>query len=67
MHYSFSFMRASGAQLAELGALYEAGHLRPLIDSTFAFDQTLESTRLRRARQSQGREGRRHTRLKSFA
>ena len=43
MHYSFFFMRASGAQLAELGALYEAGHLRPLIDSTFAFDQTLEA------------------------
>ena len=36
-------MRANGAQLEELGALYDAGHLRPLIDSTFTFDQTLEA------------------------
>jgi NADPH:quinone reductase-like Zn-dependent oxidoreductase len=43
VRYSFFFMRASGAQLEELGALYDAGHLRPLIDSTFTFDQTLEA------------------------
>ncbi len=43
VRYSFFFMRASGAQLEELGALYEAGHLRPLIDSTFPFDQTLKA------------------------
>jgi NADPH:quinone reductase-like Zn-dependent oxidoreductase len=43
VRYSFFFMRASGAQLRELGALYDAGHLRPVIDSTFAFDQTLEA------------------------
>ena len=43
VRYSFFFMRASGAQLRELAALYDAGHLRPVIDSTFAFDQTLEA------------------------
>jgi NADPH:quinone reductase-like Zn-dependent oxidoreductase len=43
VRYSFFFMRASGAQLGELGAIYDAGHLRPLIDSTFSFDQTLEA------------------------
>jgi NADPH:quinone reductase-like Zn-dependent oxidoreductase len=43
VRYSFFFMRASGAQLGELGALYDAGHLHPVIDSTFAFDQTLEA------------------------
>src|SRR6478672_3254480 len=43
VRYSFFFMRASGAQLRDLGALYDAGHLRPVIDSTFAFDQTLEA------------------------
>jgi NADPH:quinone reductase-like Zn-dependent oxidoreductase len=43
VHYSFFFMRASGDQLARLAALYDAGHLRPVIDSTFAFDQTLEA------------------------
>jgi NADPH:quinone reductase-like Zn-dependent oxidoreductase len=43
VRYSFFFMRASGAQLRRLGGLYDAGHLRPVIDSTFAFDQTLEA------------------------
>ncbi len=43
VRYSFFFMRASGTQLRELGALYDAGHLRPVLDSTFAFDQTLEA------------------------
>lgn len=43
VRYSFFFMRASGAQLRELAALYDAGHLRPVLDSTFTFDQTLEA------------------------
>lgn len=43
VRYSFFFMRASGAQLEQLGALYDAGHLRPLIDTTFSFGQTLEA------------------------
>jgi NADPH:quinone reductase-like Zn-dependent oxidoreductase len=41
--YSFLFMRANGGQLRELAGLYDAGHLRPLIDKTFPFDQTLEA------------------------
>ena len=43
MSYSFLFMQANGAQLHELAALYDAGHLRPVIDKTFPFDQTLEA------------------------
>ncbi|TGB36455.1 NADP-dependent oxidoreductase [Mycolicibacterium peregrinum] len=43
VRYSFFFMHASGTQLRELAALYEEGHLRPVIDSTFPFDQTLEA------------------------
>ncbi|WP_067813689.1 NADP-dependent oxidoreductase [Nocardia inohanensis] len=43
VRYSFFFMRASGAQLRELGALYDAGHLRPVLDSTFPFDRTLDA------------------------
>lgn len=43
VRYSFFFMRASGAQLEELGSLYDAGHLRPLIDTTFSFGQTLDA------------------------
>jgi NADPH:quinone reductase-like Zn-dependent oxidoreductase len=41
--YSFLFMQANGAQLRELAALYDAGRLRPVIDRTFPFDQTLEA------------------------
>jgi NADPH:quinone reductase-like Zn-dependent oxidoreductase len=43
VRYSFFFMRADGAQLGKLAALYDAGHLRPVLDRTFAFDQTLEA------------------------
>ena len=43
VRYSFFFMHASGAQLRELAALYDAEHLRPVIDSTFTFDQTLQA------------------------
>jgi NADPH:quinone reductase-like Zn-dependent oxidoreductase len=41
--YSFLFMQANGGQLRELAALYDAGHLRPVIDETFPFDRTLEA------------------------
>jgi NADPH:quinone reductase-like Zn-dependent oxidoreductase len=41
--YSFLFMKADGGQLRELASLYDGGHLRPLIDTTFPFDQTLEA------------------------
>ncbi len=41
--YSFLFMQANGGQLRELASLYDAGHLRPLIDKTFPFDQTLDA------------------------
>lgn len=43
VRYQFFFMRASGSQLRELGALYDSGQLRPVIDRTFEFDQTLEA------------------------
>lgn len=43
VRYSFFFMRADGAQLKTLAALYDAGTLRPLLDRTFPFDETLEA------------------------
>jgi NADPH:quinone reductase-like Zn-dependent oxidoreductase len=43
VNYSFLFMQANGAQLRELATLYDAGHLRPVMDKTFPFDQTLEA------------------------
>jgi NADPH:quinone reductase-like Zn-dependent oxidoreductase len=43
VRYSFFFMWASGSQLASLAALYDAGTLRPVLDRTFPFDQTLDA------------------------
>jgi NADPH:quinone reductase-like Zn-dependent oxidoreductase len=43
VRYSFFFMRADGAQLKTLAALYDAGALRAVLDRTFAFDQTLDA------------------------
>ncbi|OZG29256.1 NADPH:quinone oxidoreductase [Williamsia sp. 1138] len=43
VQYSFFFMQPSGEQLRDLAALYDAGHLRPVIDSTFTFDKTVEA------------------------
>ncbi|MFD5258351.1 NADP-dependent oxidoreductase [Streptomyces bobili] len=43
VRYQFLFMEANGSQLRELGALYDSGKLRPVIDSTFPFDRTLEA------------------------
>ena len=43
VRYSFFFMHADGAQLTTLAALYDDGTLRPVLDRTFDFDQTLEA------------------------
>ena len=41
--YSFLFMQASGAQLAKIGALIDAGSLRTVVDRVFPFAQTKEA------------------------
>jgi NADPH:quinone reductase-like Zn-dependent oxidoreductase len=41
--YSFLFMSQSGAQLRELGALIDAGVLRPVVDRVFPFEQSAEA------------------------
>lgn len=43
VRYSFFFMRANGAQLNKLAALYDSGTLQPVVDRTFPFDETLEA------------------------
>ncbi|MFH9969661.1 NADP-dependent oxidoreductase [Streptomyces mirabilis] len=40
VRYSFFFMRSDGKQLAHLAGLYDAGALRPVVDTVFPFDQT---------------------------
>jgi len=41
--YSFLFVHPDGNQLAEIGKLLEAGHIVPVIDKVFPFDQTKEA------------------------
>lgn len=43
VRYSFFFMRANGEQLRTLAALYDRGVLRPTVDRTFPFEDTLEA------------------------
>jgi NADPH:quinone reductase-like Zn-dependent oxidoreductase len=43
VRYSFFFMCADGAELKLLADLYDNGTLRPVLDKTFPFDQTLEA------------------------
>lgn len=39
IEYSFLFMHADGAQLAEIARLLDVGAVRPVIDRVFAFDE----------------------------
>lgn len=41
--YSFLFVYPDGRQLAEIGELLDAGHIVPVIDKVFPFDQTKEA------------------------
>ena len=36
-------MKASGEQLREIGALIDAGIIRPVVDRVFAFEETKEA------------------------
>lgn len=41
--YSFLFVRPDGQQLENIGALLEAGSIRPVIDKVFPFEQAVEA------------------------
>jgi len=41
--YSFLFVHPDGQQLAEIGKLLDAGHIVPVIDKVFPFDQAKEA------------------------
>lgn len=43
VRYAFFFMHADGGQLTHLAGLYDSAVLRPVLDRTFAFDDTLEA------------------------
>ena len=41
--YSFLFMKPSGDQLREIGALIDSGAIRPVVDRVFPFESTKEA------------------------
>lgn len=41
--YSFHYMTASGRQLSEITRLIEAGHIRPVVDRVFLFEETKQA------------------------
>jgi NADPH:quinone reductase-like Zn-dependent oxidoreductase len=41
--YSFLFVHPDGGQLAQIGELLETGHIRPVIDKVFPFEQVKEA------------------------
>lgn len=43
VEYSFLFVHPDGRQLAEIGKLLDAGHIVPVIDKVFPFDQAKEA------------------------
>ena len=43
VRYSFLFMRASGAQLADIAKLIDSGALRPIVDQTYRFEEALQA------------------------
>lgn len=43
VNYSFLFMRANGAQLAEITGLINSGIIRPVVDRVFPFESTDEA------------------------
>ena len=43
VNYTFLYVRPSGAQLSEIGKLIESERIKPVIDSTFPFEQIREA------------------------
>lgn len=43
VHYSFVFMRADGAQLAQIAELVEASVIRPVVDRVFPLDAAAQA------------------------
>lgn len=55
IEYSFLFAHPDGRQLAEIGKLIEAGHIHPVIDKVFPFDQTMEALAYLEAGRAKGK------------
>lgn len=53
--YSFLFVHPDGHQLAEIGKLLENGHIVPVVDKVFPFDQTKEALAYLEAGRAKGK------------
>ncbi|MEO7495985.1 MAG: NADP-dependent oxidoreductase [Massilia sp.] len=53
--YSFLFVRPDGGQLAKIGELLEASHIRPVIDKVFPFMRALEGLAYLEAGRAKGK------------
>lgn len=43
IEYAFMFVRPDGQQLTDIAGILDDGHIKPVIDQVFSFDQTLEA------------------------
>ncbi|WP_337271214.1 NADP-dependent oxidoreductase [Oryzifoliimicrobium ureilyticus] len=55
VRYSFLFVRPDGDQLAQIGGIIEAAHIRPVIDKVFPFDQSREALAYLEAGRAKGK------------
>ena len=55
VEYSFLFAHPDGGQLAEIGKLLDSGHIHPVIDKVFSFDQTKEALAFLRTGRAKGK------------
>lgn len=53
--YDWAFMRPNGEALASIGALVEAGSIRPLIDRVYPIEDIVEAHRYCESRQARGK------------
>lgn len=55
IQYAFMFVHPDGQQLSKIAKLIDDGHIKPVIDKVFSFDQTLEALTYLEAGRAKGK------------
>lgn len=55
IEYTFMFVHPDGQQLTEIGKLIDAGHIQPVVDQVFPFDQTIKALAYLEAGRTKGK------------
>lgn len=55
IEYAFMFVHPDGKQLAEIGKLIDEGHIQPVVDQVFSFDQTIKALAYLEAGRAKGK------------